>query len=205
MAARAASVRTNLPSGVTISRTPAPRGAHLARGPVPTGASPRPKRLEPAYRKDVCGSTRLATENGEARPALPSGCRGPVQGAARGRACAGAGSTPQRTRSRGRGHPPHGGNRAGWGPACRRAAGRGNIAWRVPARCGPRRGGTQVSQRCEVCGKGPATGHAVSHSNIKNRRRFEPNLQLVRRMENGHVRRVRMCTRCLRTSRKAGA
>jgi large subunit ribosomal protein L28 len=59
-----------------------------------------------------------------------------------------------------------------------------------------------MSQRCEVCGKGPASGHAVSHSEIKTLRRFEPNLQWVRVVEGGRVRRVRMCTRCLRTSRK---
>ncbi len=62
-----------------------------------------------------------------------------------------------------------------------------------------------MSQRCAICGKGPATGHAVSHSNIKNLRRFEPNLQVVRVEVNGAPRRLRVCTRCLRTSRKHGA
>lgn len=56
-----------------------------------------------------------------------------------------------------------------------------------------------MAQRCEICGKGPATGNSVSHSNIKNRRRFHPNLQTVRRIEGGRVRRLRVCTRCLRT------
>jgi len=59
-----------------------------------------------------------------------------------------------------------------------------------------------MAKRCVVCGKDPVSGHTVSHSNIKNLRRFEPNLQRVRLEIDGRVRRVRVCTRCLRTSRK---
>lgn len=33
-----------------------------------------------------------------------------------------------------------------------------------------------MSRRCELTGKGPQTGHKVSHSNIKTKRRFLPNL-----------------------------
>ena len=33
-----------------------------------------------------------------------------------------------------------------------------------------------MSRRCELTGKGPLTGHKVSHSNIKTKRRFLPNL-----------------------------
>lgn len=36
-----------------------------------------------------------------------------------------------------------------------------------------------MSRRCELTGKGVATGHHVSHSNIKSKRRFLPNLQPV--------------------------
>lgn len=59
-----------------------------------------------------------------------------------------------------------------------------------------------MSKRCALCGKDPVSGHAVSHSNIKNLRRFEPNLQTIRLEVGGRSRRVRICTRCLRTSRK---
>jgi large subunit ribosomal protein L28 len=34
-----------------------------------------------------------------------------------------------------------------------------------------------MAQRCQVTGKGPMTGNRVSHSNIKTKRRFLPNLQ----------------------------
>ena len=33
-----------------------------------------------------------------------------------------------------------------------------------------------MSRKCELTGKKPMVGHTVSHSNIKTKRRFEPNL-----------------------------
>lgn len=56
-----------------------------------------------------------------------------------------------------------------------------------------------MSKQCEVCGKKPQVGNNVSHSNIKTKRRFNPNLQSVRHQEaNGQVRTISVCTRCLR-------
>jgi large subunit ribosomal protein L28 len=37
-----------------------------------------------------------------------------------------------------------------------------------------------MSRVCQVTGKKPITGHKVSHSNIKTKRRFLPNLQTKR-------------------------
>ncbi len=34
-----------------------------------------------------------------------------------------------------------------------------------------------MSRRCELTGKGPMSGHNVSHANNKTKRRFLPNLQ----------------------------
>ncbi|AGW13701.1 50S ribosomal protein L28 [Megalodesulfovibrio gigas] len=57
-----------------------------------------------------------------------------------------------------------------------------------------------MSKVCEYCGKGPATGNNVSHANNKSRRRFMPNLQQVRALfSGGTVRKVCVCTQCLRT------
>jgi large subunit ribosomal protein L28 len=57
-----------------------------------------------------------------------------------------------------------------------------------------------MAKQCEVCGKKPQVGHHVSHSNIKTKRRFNPNLQSVRhQLENGRVTTLRVCTRCLRS------
>jgi large subunit ribosomal protein L28 len=37
-----------------------------------------------------------------------------------------------------------------------------------------------MARVCQVTGKVPVTGHSVSHSNIKTKRRFLPNLQVKR-------------------------
>jgi large subunit ribosomal protein L28 len=58
-----------------------------------------------------------------------------------------------------------------------------------------------MAAQCDICGKGPATGNNVSHANNKTRRRFLPNLQRVRARVGGTVRRVRVCTRCLRSGK----
>jgi len=58
-----------------------------------------------------------------------------------------------------------------------------------------------MAKTCEICGKGPVSGNNVSHSNNKTRRRFMPNLQNVRLQIEGKPRRMRICTRCLRTLR----
>lgn len=58
-----------------------------------------------------------------------------------------------------------------------------------------------MSQVCEICGKHPQVGNNVSHAHNKTRRRFNPNLQSVRSLENGRVKRVRVCTRCLRSGK----
>ena len=44
-------------------------------------------------------------------------------------------------------------------------------------------------------------GRQHSHANNVSPRRFEPNLQLVRAIVNGGIKRIRVCTRCLRSGR----
>lgn len=57
-----------------------------------------------------------------------------------------------------------------------------------------------MSKECAFCGKHPQVGNLVSHSNIKTKRRFNPNLQRVRHQyANGQVCTISVCTRCLRS------
>lgn len=56
-----------------------------------------------------------------------------------------------------------------------------------------------MAQRCELCGKGPRFGSRVSHAHNVTPRRFNPNLHRVRAIVDGVQRRVRVCTRCLRS------
>ena len=58
-----------------------------------------------------------------------------------------------------------------------------------------------MAKRCEICGKGPVVGRNISHAHNVTSRRFEPNLQTVRAAVNGGVKRVRVCTRCLRSGK----
>lgn len=60
-----------------------------------------------------------------------------------------------------------------------------------------------MSQRCDVCGKGPMTGNNVSHSKRRTRRRFMPNLHAAHVMRSGRLVKAKMCTRCVRTVAKA--
>jgi len=53
-----------------------------------------------------------------------------------------------------------------------------------------------MARVCYACGKRPATGNNVSHAHNKTRRRWLPNLQTVKIVDDqGERRRVRVCTR----------
>jgi large subunit ribosomal protein L28 len=55
-----------------------------------------------------------------------------------------------------------------------------------------------MSRVCYVCDKSPATGNNVSHAHNKTRRRWLPNLQTFKIVdEKGQRRKVRVCTRCI--------
>ena len=58
-----------------------------------------------------------------------------------------------------------------------------------------------MAARCAVCGKGPQTGYSVSHSHIRNKRTFRPNLQQVRTLVDGRLKRVRVCTSCIKAGK----
>jgi large subunit ribosomal protein L28 len=58
-----------------------------------------------------------------------------------------------------------------------------------------------MARMCELCGKGPSVGNNVSHANNRTRRRWKPNLQLVKANQNGTVRRILACTRCIRSGK----
>ena len=58
-----------------------------------------------------------------------------------------------------------------------------------------------MAKVCEICGKKPITGNNVSHSHHKTRRRWLPNLQRVRAQINGTVKRIKVCTNCLKSGK----
>lgn len=59
-----------------------------------------------------------------------------------------------------------------------------------------------MSKFCDCCGRGPNTGNAVSHSNRHTRRRWLINLRKVKvDMGDGEAKRMKICTKCLRSSK----
>ncbi len=67
---------------------------------------------------------------------------------------------------------------------------------------------------CAICGKAPVAGRTYSHRGMpkkkggvgrrttrKNKRRFLPNLQRVRAVLHGAVKRIKVCTDCLKSGR----
>ena len=62
-----------------------------------------------------------------------------------------------------------------------------------------------MARKCPVTGKGVQVGHNVSHSNIKTKRRFLPNLQTISLLSDalGPVR-LRLSAAAIRTIEKNG-
>ena len=56
-----------------------------------------------------------------------------------------------------------------------------------------------MSRMCEICGKKPLTGNNVSHAHNLTKRRFRPNLQRVRALNNGRVKKMVVCTKCIKS------
>jgi large subunit ribosomal protein L28 len=59
-----------------------------------------------------------------------------------------------------------------------------------------------MSRVCEICGKRPLKGYNVSHAHNRTKKISFPNLQKVRVLQSGGaVKRIKVCTRCIRSNR----
>ena len=58
-----------------------------------------------------------------------------------------------------------------------------------------------MARICDICGKRPMAGNHVSHAHNRVPRRFLPNLQRVRAVDDGSVKRVQVCTNCIKSGR----
>ena len=56
-----------------------------------------------------------------------------------------------------------------------------------------------MSKVCQICGKKPMVGNNVSHAHNVTKRRFNPNLQRVRALSDGRVKKMVVCTSCIKT------
>ncbi|MCD6583546.1 MAG: 50S ribosomal protein L28 [Candidatus Omnitrophica bacterium] len=68
-----------------------------------------------------------------------------------------------------------------------------------------------MAKYCEICGKGPITGHSITRRGLAKKkggvgkkttgitkRRFFPNLQRKKVIIDGKVRRILVCTKCIK-------
>lgn len=55
--------------------------------------------------------------------------------------------------------------------------------------------------KCEYCGKEMSFGIKVSHSHRRSNRTWKPNIKKVKAIVNGSLKRVYVCTRCLRSGK----
>ncbi len=60
-----------------------------------------------------------------------------------------------------------------------------------------------MSRVCEICGKGHMSGKTVSHANNKANKSFEANLQTTTIEVDGQPKKVKACTKCIKTARKS--
>jgi len=55
--------------------------------------------------------------------------------------------------------------------------------------------------KCAICGKGVRVGMQVSHSHIRNKKVWAPNLQRIKTTVDGKPVRLYVCTRCLKAGK----
>ncbi len=71
-----------------------------------------------------------------------------------------------------------------------------------------------MSRKCEICGRATTIGNKITRRGLakakggvgikitgKSRRTFKPNIQRIRAVVDGHVRRLKICTRCMKKGR----
>jgi len=58
-----------------------------------------------------------------------------------------------------------------------------------------------MARHCYVCGKSKISGNKISHSNIKTKRKWHPNLKRIKAIVDGSPKRIHVCTRCLRSGK----
>ena len=58
-----------------------------------------------------------------------------------------------------------------------------------------------MSRHCEKCGKTPLKSAKLTFSHKQNVHRQSPNLQTVRVIENGVVKKMKVCSSCLKANK----
>jgi large subunit ribosomal protein L28 len=60
-----------------------------------------------------------------------------------------------------------------------------------------------MASKCEICEKKAVYGNNVSHSHVKTRRRWNPNIQTVHIKIAGSKKKLNVCTSCIKAGKVA--
>ena len=60
-----------------------------------------------------------------------------------------------------------------------------------------------MAMRCMNCNKGVMFGHNVSHAKNRTAKTFKPNLHIARILVGTTMKRMKLCTKCLRMVKRA--
>jgi len=58
-----------------------------------------------------------------------------------------------------------------------------------------------MARRCDICGKRSHIGMKVSHSHIRTKKKWLPNIQTMRARVNGEVKKIHICAACIRSGK----
>jgi large subunit ribosomal protein L28 len=58
-----------------------------------------------------------------------------------------------------------------------------------------------MARRCAICAKGPQVAYNVSHSHVRTKRRWLPNLQRITVLKQGKPVRMQVCAKCLKAGK----
>ena len=56
-----------------------------------------------------------------------------------------------------------------------------------------------MAYKCAIGGKGPVSGGSYSHSNLRTKRTFNPNLQKQKVLLEGKAQTAYVCTNCIKS------
>ena len=58
-----------------------------------------------------------------------------------------------------------------------------------------------MAYKCAICGKAPVSGGSSSHSNMRTKRSFKPNLQKQKVVLEGKTQTAYVCANCIKSGK----
>ncbi len=58
-----------------------------------------------------------------------------------------------------------------------------------------------MARVCEICGKKPQVGNHRSHAMNATKRKFYPNLHVIKANIDGKVKKIKICSSCLKSNK----